>query len=70
MTGSRMLRFGWAMSIFARSVLEPSGDSPACIFSKRSRFSSMERFRCGLSFPGLVRVPRYSLVCSGARSQT
>ena len=58
-TGSRMLRFGEAMSIFARSVREPSGNSPARMRSSRSRFSSTERLRYGLSVPGSVRVPRY-----------
>ena len=44
-TGSRMLRFGDAMLIFARSVLEPSGNSPARMRPNRSRFSSTDRLR-------------------------
>ena len=39
-----MFRFGDAMSIFARSVREPSGNSPFFMRSNRSRFSSTERF--------------------------
>ena len=39
-TGSRMFRLGDAMSILARSVREPSGNSPARMRSNRSRFSS------------------------------
>ena len=35
MTGSRMLRFGWAMSILARRVREPSGNSPSLIRRKQ-----------------------------------
>ena len=61
---------GEAMSIFARSVLEPLGNSPFRIRVKRSRFSSTVRFRYGLSFPGSVRVPRYSRISSAVRSQT
>ena len=38
-TGSRMLMLGDAMSIFARSVRAPSGNSPFSIRSNRSRFS-------------------------------
>ena len=63
-TGSRMLRFGEAMSILARSVREPSGNSPAFMRANRSRFSSTERLRYGLSLPGSVSVPRYSRICS------
>ena len=40
MTGSRRLMLGEAMSIFARSVLAPSGNSPARMRRNRSRFSS------------------------------
>ena len=40
MTGSRMLMFGEAMSILARRVRAPSGNSPARIRVNRSRFSS------------------------------
>ena len=70
MTGSRMLRFGEAMSIFARSVRAPSGNSPARIRRNRSRFSSTGRLRYGLSLPGSVRVPRCSRTSSAVRSQT
>ena len=58
------------LSIFARSVREPSGNSPFFIRSNRSRFSSTERSRHGLFFPGSVRVPRYSRSSSALRSQT
>ena len=70
MTGSRRLRLGWAMSILARRVREPSGNSPARIRRNRSRFSSTERPRVGLFFPGSVSVPRYLLISSAFRSQT
>ena len=39
MVGSRRFMLGAAMSIFARSVRAPSGNSPARIRVKRSRFS-------------------------------
>ena len=58
MIGSRMLKFGDAMSIFARSVRAPSGNSPAFMRANRSRFSSTLRLRYGLSLPGSVGVPR------------
>ncbi len=45
MTGSRMLKFGEFMSILARKVREPSGNSPAFMRRKRSWFSSTERLR-------------------------
>src|SRR5205814_8918231 len=67
---SRMLRFGDDMSIFARRVREPSGNSPARMRSNRSRFSATERLRYGLSLPGWVRVPRYSGISSAERSST
>ena len=57
-----MLRFGEAMSILARSVREPSGNSPALIRLSRSRFSAGERSRNGLFLPGWVSVPRYSRI--------
>ena len=57
-TGSRMFRLGDAMSILARSVRAPSGNSPSRMRSNKSRFSSTERLRYGLSFPGSVSVPR------------
>ena len=39
-SGSRMIMFGCAMSIFARSTCAPSGNSPARMRRSRSRFSS------------------------------
>ena len=65
-----MFRLGDAMSILARNVREPSGNSPARMRSKRSRFSVTLRFRNGLSRPGSVSVPRYSRISSAVRSQT
>jgi len=58
------------MSIFARSVCEPSGKSPWRMRSNSSRFSSTERLRKGLSWPGAVSVPRVRLTSSADRSQT
>ena len=69
-TGSRIFKFGEAMSIFARKTRAPSGNSPARIRSNRSRFSSTGRLRYGLSLPGLVSVPRYSRISSADRSST
>ena len=66
-TGSRMFMLGEAISILARSVREPSGNSPARIRRNRSRFSSTERLRYGLSLPGSVSVPRYCLDLVGAQ---
>src|SRR5438067_2257073 len=54
MTGSRRFRFFDAMSILARRVLDPSGNSPLRMRSSRSRFSSTDRLRYGDSLPGLV----------------
>ena len=48
-----MLKFGDAMSIFARSTCAPSGNSPARIRANRSRFSATGRSRYGLFRPGL-----------------
>ena len=62
--GSRRLMFGEAMSIFARSTRAPSANSPARMRAKRSRFSSTERSRYGLSRPGSVSVPRCSRISS------
>src|SRR5207247_1193778 len=70
MTGSRRLMLPEVMSIFARSVLVPSSNSPARMRANRSRFSSTDRWRYGLSRPGSVRVPRYSEICSCVRSST
>src|ERR1035438_9165220 len=70
MMGSRMLKLGDAMSILARRVRAPSGNSPAFMRVNRSRFSAMPRLRYGLSLPGSVGVPRYSWISSAVRSQT
>ncbi len=70
MTGSRIFIFGDAISIFARRHLLPSGYLPARISRNKVRFSSMERFLYGLSFPASVSVPRCALISSGERSQT
>ena len=35
--------------------------------SNRSRFSSTDRLRYGLSLPGSVSVPRYSRICSAVK---
>jgi hypothetical protein len=67
---SRMFILPEVMSILALRVLEPSGNSPARIRRKRSRFSSTVRLRYGLSLPGSVSVPRYCLISSKERSQT
>ena len=50
-TGSRINIFVCAISIFARSVRLPSGNSPAFIFSKSERFSSTVLSRYGLFTP-------------------
>ena len=47
-----------------------SGNSPAVIREKSSRFSSTQRSRYGLFLPGSVSVPRYSRIWSAVRSQT
>ena len=57
-TGSRILMFGDAISILARSTRLPSGNSPSFMRVNRSRFSSTARLRYGLSLPGSVSVPR------------
>ena len=46
------------MSILARRVLAPFSNSPFFMRSNKSRFSSTDRSRYGLFFPGSVRVPR------------
>ncbi len=61
---------GDAMSIFARSVRAPSGNSPAFMRVNRSRFSSTLRLRHGESLPGWSGAPRYASVSSGDKSQT
>ena len=53
MMGSRRLRFGEAMSILARRVREPSGNSPAFIRANRSRFSSTAAISIGTLLAGL-----------------
>ena len=58
------------MSIFARRVFDPSGNSPFLMRSNRSRFSSTLLFLYGLSFPGSVRVPLCCLISSASRSST
>ena len=65
-----MLKFGDAMSIFARSTCAPSGNSPTVIRANRSRLSSIGRSRYGLFFPGSVNVPRYSRISSAVRLST
>ena len=60
----------WAMSILARSTWAPSGNSPARIRSKRSRFSSTARSRKGLSVPGVVTVPRRSRISASVEEST
>ena len=70
MTGSRIFKFGCAMSILARSVRDPSANSPERIRRRSSSDSSDDRFRYGLSFPGCVRVPLDSRSSSALRSQT
>ena len=59
--------FGDAMSIFARSTRAPSGNSPARMRRNRSRFSSTERSRYGLFWPGSVSVPRMRAHLVGRR---
>ena len=65
-----MLMLPDAMSIFARSTCAPSSNSPARMRRNRSRFSSTERLRYGLSRPGSVSVPRYSRIWSAVRLST
>ena len=58
-------------SIFDRKVRLPLGNSPFFMRVNKSRLSSTERFRNGLSVPGLSGAPRYrDPVSSGERSQT
>ena len=65
-----MLKLGEAMSIFARRVRDPSGNSPARIRRNRSRFSSAVRSRNGLGRPGSLGVPLCSRISPADRSQT
>ena len=53
-TGSRMLMLGDAMSILARSVRAPSGNSPLFMRSNRSRFSATRAIAIGAVLAGLV----------------
>src|SRR5206468_6884337 len=69
-SGSRNQILGDAMSILARSVHAPSGNSPFFIRVKRSRFSPMERLRNGLSLPGRSGTPRYLSMSSDERSRS
>ena len=62
--------FDEAISILALNTFDPSSNSPFFILSNKSKFSSIERLRYGESLPGSVKVPRYSLICSGLKSQT
>ena len=48
----------------------PSGNSPFFMRVNRSRFSSTDRLRNGLSLPGRSGAPRYDSVSAGERSQT
>ena len=52
------------------STRAPLGNSPARMRANRSRFSSADRSRQGLSLPGSVSVPRYSRISSAERSST
>ncbi len=60
-TGSRRLMFGEAMSIFARSVRAPSGNSPFSIRSNRSRFSAT---RAVAVRAVLARLAQRAAVCA------
>ena len=64
-----MLIFPDVISILARRTLLPSGYFPSFISRNNRKFSSGVRSRYGLFFPGSVKVPRYSLICSAFRSQ-
>ena len=66
MTGSRINMLGWAMSILARSTLEPSPKRPARMSRSRLRFSSTDRFRQGLSVPGVLKPPRVAEMVSAS----
>ena len=60
----------FAMSILARSTMEPSLASSLFIFSNRARLSSIGRLRYGLSTPGWVGVPFCCAICSEVCSST
>jgi hypothetical protein len=64
MTGSRMIMFGLAMSMRARKVQAPSGNSPAFMLLNSAKFSSMLRLLYGLFLPASVGVPFSSAISS------
>ena len=59
-----MAHTGGPINIVARRTFDPSLNSPFFILSKSSIFSLTERFRYGLSFPGLVGIPRVAAISS------
>ena len=63
MAGSRRLMLGEAMSIFARRMCAPSGNSPFCMRLK-VHVSSALRLRNGESLPGSFSVPRFARISS------
>ncbi len=63
MTGSRKFKLGEAMSIFALSVRDPSGNSPARMRPNRLRFSSTDRVRREQGFPNTLGVTLQSDDC-------
>ncbi len=65
-----MSTFGCAMSIFARSTIAPSANSPAFIRRSRSRLSAAGRSRNGLFVPGRSNEPRCSRMASCACAST
>ena len=70
MIGSRMLKFGDAMSIFARSSARRRGTRPPSCAEQSRGSPPTERSRYGLFLPGSVSVPRYSRISSAVRSST
>ena len=70
MTGSRMLKFGRAMSIFARRVRAPSGNSPAFMRRNRSRFSSTDAVAVRAVLAALECRRGTCATSSAVRSQT
>ena len=65
-----MFILGDDISIFALRTFSPSANLPALISSNKARFSSTLLFLYGLSLPGSLSVPLYSLICSAVRSST
>ena len=65
-----MLILGDAIFIFALRTFSPSANLPSLISSNKARFSSILLFLYGLSLPGSLSVPLYSLICSADRSST